>query len=167
LDARRLLKRGTLRVVEEWEATWPIKAGQLYLCFFYFGSAIAKLRMSGLEWFNGVGIKELLLERSVRTGFEEGVARSSEWGYLIAKSDAITSILGASTLVFEFGFPLILLIRDTRIRLLFFIGVTGFHVANYVLINVQFLLLPILFLLFFDITVPINSFRRWQRGTPA
>jgi hypothetical protein len=42
-DARR---RGTPRVVEEWEASWPIKAMQLYTVSFYFWAAIAKMPRS-------------------------------------------------------------------------------------------------------------------------
>ena len=159
LDARRRRKQGSARPIEEWEASWPIKAGQLYIALFYFWSAIAKHRMSGIEWFGGGRIRDLLLSRSLREGFADGTAAGSQMAFEMAHHDWLTLLLGASTFALEFGFPLILLVRDTRLRLLFLLGVSGFHIANYYLVNVQFLWLPVVFLLFFDISKPLASRR--------
>jgi hypothetical protein len=60
----------------------------------------------------------------------------------------------------EAGFPLILFIRNTRLRLLFLSGVTVFHVANFVLIYVLFIAIPIAFLVFFD----VGAAARWVRA---
>jgi hypothetical protein len=152
-----LRRRGTrsLPAVAEWEASWPIKAGQLYICSFYFWSAIAKARMSGTSW-SADRLQHLLVGRAVRFGFEDGVPAGSNLAYTLAHSEWLCQALASATYVFEFGFPLILLIRDTRLRLAFFAGITLFHVSNFILLNVQFLFLPIVFLLFFDISRPFR-----------
>ena len=46
-----------------------------------------------------------------------------------------------------------------RLRLEFFVGVTLFHVTNFVLLDVKFLFLPIVFVPFFDVSQPFR--RRW------
>lgn len=142
----------------EWEASWPIKAAQLYVCSFYLWSAIAKLRMTGFEWASMERLRDLLLSRAVRNGFEDGgPSAGSDLAYWIANNEFLTGALAQSTYLFEFGFPLILLIRDVRIRLVFFSGITLFHVANYYVINVQFLFLPVVFAIFFDISQPLRK----------
>ena len=156
-DLRRRGKR-VRPVVAEWEASWPIKAAQLYVCFFYFWSGLAKARMSGASW-DGDRLQHLLVERAVRFGFTDGIPAGSSLGYSLAQNELICQALASATYVFEFGFPLILLIRNTRLRLAFFAGVTLFHVANFTLLSVKFLFLPIVFLLFFDISPPFS--KRW------
>ena len=174
LDALRARwRRRVIAPIEEWEASWPIKAGQLYVCSFYFWSAIAKARMSGLDWVQGgERIQALLLSRSARNGYENGVVVArSETAFLLAHYDWVGISLGAATYLFEFGFPLILFIHNTWLRLIFFSGVAFFHVANYYLISVKFLFLPIVFLLFFDVSVLLktarDSLRRRTSAAPA
>jgi len=65
--------------------------------------------------------------------------------------------------VFEFGFPRILFLRDPRLKLVFFAGVTLFYLMNFVLLNVQWLLLPIVLLLFFDVTALLPAAKRFMR----
>jgi hypothetical protein len=63
---------GKPTLLPEWEASWPIQASQVYLASFYFWSALAKLRMSGLDWISGgERIQALLLARAVRFGLAE------------------------------------------------------------------------------------------------
>ena len=50
LDLRR---RASVTPPAEWEASWPIKAMQVYCASFYLWSIIAKLRVSGWTWFAG------------------------------------------------------------------------------------------------------------------
>ncbi len=154
LDRARNDARGIVTSMEEWESSWPIKAAQLYLCSFYTWSAIAKVRMSGFEWFGGGRIHDLLMSRSMRGHYDEGDGLA----YWIAQNEALCSLLGGMTALFEFGFPLMLLIHTIQLRVLFFAGVSLFHVANYYLAGVKFLFMPIFFLLFFDVSVPV---RRW------
>jgi hypothetical protein len=166
LDERRARRKGrTLRPIEEWEASWPIKASQLYVCSFYFWSAIAKARMSGLAWAEPERIQTLLTQRAVRYGFTHGEPAGSSLAYQIAQNEFLSGILAGMTYVFEFGFPLILFIRNPALRWAFFIGVSFFHVANFVLADVKFLFLPVLFAIFFDVSVPLHWWRaRHGRG---
>jgi len=160
-DVRSRDSRARPRVqpLAEWEASWPIKAMQLYIASFYFWGAVAKLRASGLAWFYGGGkIQEILVERAVRWGGTDLRAQiANPISLALAQSAWLMDILGALTLVMEAGFPLILLVRRTRWRLMFLLGVTFFHLANYLLIGVKFVLIPIVFLAFFDL-VPVH---RW------
>lgn len=155
------LIRKTRHRIEEWEASWPIKAMQLYFCLFYLWSAIAKVRVSGLNWIaDGARLQEILLIRSLRYGFTEaGEPAGSGVAYWLAQQPAILVLLGVATLALEFGFPALLLVRSARWRLLALLAVTAFHVSNYFLLNVQFLLLPLFFVVFFDLQPPVEWLR--------
>ncbi len=159
VDAWRKRRQGGMKRLEEWEASWPIRSSQMYIASFYFMSAVAKLRMTGWSWGSGERLQSLLLVRSTRFGLKDGVPiDGSQFAYWLSQNELACQLLGASTYLFEFGFPLVLLISNTWIRLLFLLGVSGFHIANYFLINVQFLLLPIVFVVFFDLSKPVKTF---------
>jgi hypothetical protein len=64
----------------------------------------------------------------------------------------------------ELGFPLLLLIRPLWMRLAFLGGVTFFHIANWVLMSVQFLFLPVTFVVFLDAS---RLIKRWRSLDPA
>ncbi len=165
LDERRRRDQGRPSPpIEEWEASWPIKASQLYICSFYFWSAIAKARMTGIAWAEPDRIQSLLTQRAVRFGFKEGVPAGSTAAWELAQNETLSGMLAGATYVFEFGFPLILLIHQPVLRWLFFAGITVFHVANFVLIDVKFLFLPVLFLIFFDVSVPLHWWRARRAG---
>jgi len=168
LDARRRRRRGDApAALEQWEASWPIKASQLYIACFYLWGAIAKARMTGLVWAEPARIQGLLLARAVRFGFEDGVPAGSTWAYTLAQNELVCAMLAGSTYGFGFGFPLILWVRRPLWRWLFFAGVTFFHVANFVLIQVKFLFLPFFFLVFFDVSAPLRWWRQRRGGTPS
>lgn len=152
--------------IEEWEASWPIKAMQLYFCFFYLWSAIAKVRMSGMAWLaDGARLQEILLIRSVRYGLTEtGDPAGSSLAYALAHHPGLLVPLGVATLALEFGFPALLLVRRARWRFVALLAVTVFHVSNYFLLNVQFLLLPLFFVVFFDLQPPVEWARSRRSG---
>jgi hypothetical protein len=155
--------RGALRArIEEWEASWPIRAMQVYIASFYLWSAIAKMRVSGLAWIaNGGHVHATLIDRSVMWGVGEGgQVLENSLAFALAQSPTLCTALGIAVLLMEAGFPLILVIRSTRLRLLFLSGVTAFHVANFVLIYVLFIAIPIAFLVFFD----VGAAARWVRA---
>jgi hypothetical protein len=162
IDSLRARGKRTLDFVTEWQASWPIRASQLYIASFYLWSAIAKARMTGWGWVEGgTRLQQLLLGRATRYGYEDGaVIDGSQLAFSMAHHSLLGNVLGGMTYLFEFGFPLILFIRDVRLRVLFFTAVTFFHAANYVLINVQFVLLPIVFLVFFDVSAPLRYWRK-------
>jgi hypothetical protein len=167
-DERR---RAVKSRVEEWEASWPIKAMQLYTVLFYFWGGIAKFRVSGWTWVaDGARVQELLMSRAIMWGVDPGgdpIANPMAWW--IAEQPALCFVLGASTLVMEIGFPLLLLLlRSARQRLIVLLGVTVFHVANTVLAFVGFGLFPIVFLIFFDLEHVKQWFAaRRKRANPA
>jgi len=143
--------------IEEWEASWPIKAMQLYAVSFYFWAVIAKLRVSGLAWFGGGRLQEVLLRRSAMWGLDhEGQAIENTLAFQIAQMPELLALLGAATFVMEAGFPLVLLVRRPLARFVFLLGVTVFHVLNFVLLYVGFVFFPVVFLIFFDL-VPVHA----------
>lgn len=159
-------RRGFRQRIEPWEASWPIKTMQVYICFFYFAGGVAKLRVSGMEWIDGgERIQKLLLVRAARFGFEEGVPAGSTIAFEMAQIPALCLALAMSTFAFEFGMPILLVVKNVWLRLLALSGVALFHVSNYVLASVKFLLLPIVFLVFFDLK-PIFDAIRALAGFP-
>jgi hypothetical protein len=153
LDARRALREGRQRVLEEWEASWPIVAMQVYTASFYFWSVIAKVKLTGWNWFfDPRRIQDLLLERSMTWGVTAtGEPLFNPLPYWLSQQETLCQILGVGTLVMEAGFPVILLIRQPMARLAFLSGVSVFHVANFVFAYVGFVLFPINFVTFFDL----------------
>lgn len=161
LDARA----PTPRRIEEWEASWPIRASQLYTAVFYFWSGIAKLRASGTGWVtDGVGLQNLLLRRSVRFGVDEsGSPAGSALALWLAQYPDWLPLFSLGVVAFELGFPLLLFMRARWLRLGFLAGVTFFHVANFVLMNVKFLFLPVVFVVFFDAAAILRALRALAR----
>jgi uncharacterized membrane protein YphA (DoxX/SURF4 family) len=162
LDSRRQ-KRAKRPL--EWEASWPIKAMQLYCASFYFWSIIAKLRVTGWAWFNGERVQDVLLRRSLLWGVDHaGNPVDNLLAYDLAQSPTLCFLLSQITFLLEAGFPLILLISNPWWRLAFLIGVAFFHLVNGVLLYVGFVLMPIVFLSFFDLEPIYQSLRRrWHK----
>lgn len=158
IDARRK----NLPPIEPWEASWPLRAMQVYIAFFYFWALMAKLRLSGLDWFTGGGrIQEVLISRALRDGFTPtGDVVNLSLGWDFAHHPDLVWACGAMVFAFELLFPLVLLIRDWRLKLLAAIGATIFHLANYFLMNVQFFLYPFVFVAFFN----MNRFHEWAKA---
>lgn len=161
IDAQsRPLKPGALDrpVPLEWEASWPIKAMQVYCASFYVWGLIAKLRVSGWAWFEGGGrIQEVMLRRSVMWGVTDtGEVLGNPLAYQLAQQPEVLFVLGFITIIIEAGFPFILLVPGVKWRLIFLGCVTSFHIANFVLLYVGFLLVPIAFLIFFDLA-PVHA----------
>ncbi|WNM62399.1 hypothetical protein [Candidatus Nitrospira neomarina] len=144
--------------LKEWEASWPIKMMQLYVALFYFWSVIAKVRVSGWEWFSGEGrIQEVLIKRSVRWGMTgEGELVKNSLSFELAQRPDLIQIFSHLVLAFELGFPLILFIQSVKLRAFFLSGVVIFHISSFILMDVNFLLIPFVYLIFFDL-VPIHQ----------
>ena len=103
----------------------------------------------------------------ISRGLEGGVGEGTGFAYWLGENELICSILGASTGLFEFGFVLILFIHAVRLRAIFLLGVTGFHVGNYFLADVKFLFIPVFFLLFFDVSSPVRAWLGQRRERAA
>jgi hypothetical protein len=160
LDARRSRKP-----IEDWEASWPLRAMQLYVVMFYFWALMAKVRLSGLDWFTGGGrIQAVLLSRSLRDGFNpDGSVVNLSLGYELAQHPNIIFAVGLLVFFFELLAPAILFVRNIWLRLLFVAGATVFHQANWFLMNVQFYFYPFVFVTFFNMA----AVTRWVGGRLA
>lgn len=158
IDARKK----KLPAIEPWEASWPLRAMQVYIATYYFWALVAKIRLSGLDWFTGGGrIQEVLISRAVRDGFTPtGEVINLELAWQLAQMPNLVWFFGALVFVFELFFPLILFVRDWRLKLLALLGATTFHLANYFLMNVQFFFYPFVFVAFFN----MNVFHEWLIG---
>ena len=151
--------------LSDWQASWPIKAMQVYCVSFYVWSLIAKLRVTGWAWFAAEGqLQEKLIRRSVRWGINDaGEAVHHVWAFQIAQTPELLLLFNVLTFVIEAGLPLILLVRHTTWRLAIVAAVTAFHISSVVLLHVGFILIPIVFLMFFDLA-PVHAclLRRWR-----
>ena len=157
IDAR---KRG-LAPIERWESSWPLRAMQVYVAMFYFWALVAKLRVSGLFWFeHGGRVQETLISRALRDGFAaNGDVVNLSLAWWLAQRPDLVFFFGCLVFAFELLIPLIVFVRDWRWRVVLLIGAGFFHFSNFMLMNVQFYLYPIVFVVFFDMA----RFHRWAR----
>ena len=148
IDARR--KR--LPPIERWESSWPLRAMQIYIVMFYFWALMAKLRVSGLYWFEGGGrVQETLIGRALRDGIgANGEVVNLSLGWELAQRPDLIFIFGIGVFLFELFVPLLLFVKDWRIRLVVLLGASFFHFSNFMLMNVQFYFYPFVFVTFFD-----------------
>jgi hypothetical protein len=158
IDAR---KKGWAPI-EDWESSWPLRAMQIYIAMFYFWALVAKVRLSGLAWFHGGGrIQDVLISRAVRDGFTPtGEVVNLSLGWELAQNPHAIFWIGVLVFLFELFFPLILFVRDWRIKLAMLAGASVFHFSNYLLMNVQFYFYPFVFVTFFNMA----EFHRWLKS---
>lgn len=150
LDA---LRRGASARLVEWEASWPIQASKLYIATFYFWSGLAKLRSTGFEWFDVDVVRYQIFQRAVRFGVDaSGAPLDDTVGHWVAAYPALLLLPSLGVAAMELTFPIVLFLRALWTRAVFVAGVTAFHVGNFVLMNVHFLLMPLVFVVFFDVS---------------
>lgn len=154
-DVNRRVRSGAApAAVESWAATWPLRAIQIYMAFYYFFAAVAKLRVAGWDWIGDGGQVQIrLIERSMRYGLAEtGEAVRYKLAYLLAQNSTWVVIFVTAVIVFELLSPLVLLfMRRLWVRVAFVVGATSFHVMNFVLLSVNFIFYPLLLVVFFDL----------------
>ena len=156
VDARRR----PARPLAEWEASWPIQAAQCYIAAFYFWSGVAKLRVAGTAW---VGGPATAADRAVPARWPPGRRRSRRQ---LARALACPiprrpEPARGGTLAMELGFLALPFLRPLWMRVVFLAGVTFFHVANFVLLKVKFLFLPVVFVTYFDVTPIGQAIHGW------
>lgn len=154
--------RRKLPMIADWEASWPLRAMQVYIVMFYFWALVAKLRVSGLYWFeHGGRIQDMLVSRATRDGFSpDGTPLSLSHSYALAQHPDLVFVFGAGVFVFELLAPLVLFTRSWKWRLLFVAEATTFHICNLYLLNVQFYLYPFVFVTFFN----MGPVHRWLKA---
>ena len=150
LDARR---RRNASPILEWQASWPIRSAQAYIAFFYFFALVAKFRVSGWDWFaDGGRLREQLIVRSVRWGFsEEGEPLRNALSFHLASYEFVVFLLCLGVIALEALFPLILFCKRNAFKLVFVAVAFTFHVLNYVLLDVNFLLFGFILAVYFDL----------------
>lgn len=123
------------------------------MAFFYFFAVVAKFRVSGWDWFvDGGRLQESLIVRSVRWGLsEEGEPVRNALSFWLASHQNLVFALCIGLIIFELLFPLILFARRNLVKLAFVAVAFAFHVANYVLLDVNFLLYGFVLAVFFDL----------------
>lgn len=84
-------------------ALWPMRLIQVLIALIYFNAAYWKLKLAGLSWVDGVTLQFHLIRHYFVGQYVSDV------GLLISKSPILCKLLSVSTLVFELGFPLILI----------------------------------------------------------
>lgn len=158
LDAKKYKNE----TVEEWEASWPIRASQAYIIMFYFWAIVAKLRMSGLEWFDTAGkIQMTLIRRALRSGFDaDGELIRRAYAFELAEHVWIVFTFGILVAIFEIFAPLVLVLRKKWVTVCFLIGAACFHIANFILLNVQFFIYPFVFFTFFNMAWFAQKYRK-------
>ena len=147
--------------LQEWEASWPIRTAQTYIVLYYFWAVVAKLRVSGWGWFDTAGqIQSKLIERSLRSGFNaDGEIIRRAYAFALAEHVWIVFAMGALVAVFELCSPLVLVLRRRWVTVLFLMGAASFHIANNVLLNVQFFMYPFVFFTFFNMAWFARKYR--------
>jgi len=154
LDARRQRRLGrAIAPIQEWAGSWPLRALQVYVAFYYFFAAVAKLRLAGLSWIGDGGQVQIkLIERSMRYGLTEaGEPIRMKLAYVLAQSPNWLVVIVTAVILFELLSPLILLVRNRLARVFYVLCATGFHVFNFVLLSVNFIFYPFLLAVFFDL----------------
>jgi hypothetical protein len=87
---------------------------------------------------------------------DQGEVLKNGLSFELAQHPELIQLFGILVLAFELGFPLLLFIKSVNMRLAFIMGVTSFHIATFVLMDVNFLLIPFVYLIFFNL-VPIHA----------
>ena len=92
---------------------------------------------------------------------EDGQPLNNALSFWLAQHPNIIAVFSHMVLVFELGFPLLLLVKSPKLRAIFLLGVVVFHLSTFILMNVNFLLIPFVYLIFFDM-VPIHAWVKSQ-----
>jgi hypothetical protein len=162
-DATRRRRQGlAIAPVEPWAASWPLRAIQVHVAFYYFFAGVAKLRLAGWDWIGDGGKVQIkLIDRSMRYGLNEaGEPIRGKLSYLLAQTPDWLVVFVTAVIIFELMSPLIIpLVRSLVARLVFVVSATTFHVANFVLLSVNFIFYPLLLAVFFDLE---KVYRRLQ-----
>lgn len=103
LEKRGKFKRERDDRLESQYALWPIRLTQVFVVFAYFNAGFWKLKLSGLSWVNGAALQYHLIDHNFRGH------NITDLGLYIAQFPLLCQLLSVLTLIFELGFPLILI----------------------------------------------------------
>ena len=130
-------------------ARWPIELVYVELAAFYAAAGIAKLRHAGPAWADGYTLQYHLL------------AKGEPAGVWLAEHLPLCTVLSILVLGFELAFPLSVVLR--RLRPIFLVGGTLFHLGTTVFMGITFWPVVALYTLF----VPWTAMLARSRGAAA
>src|SRR5690606_4876052 len=93
---------GGIRAVDT-TAQWPLTAATWLMARGYLCAGLAKLKVGGLEWFNGDTLQWYLLQDGKRWG--------SDLGLWLATQKELCIAISIGAVAFEVGFPIVLYFR--------------------------------------------------------
>jgi hypothetical protein len=103
--------------------TWPIVTAQLCICMAYVFAGLCKLKLGGLEWFNGYTIQTYLLQ--------DGVLHNRPLGVWMSQFYWPAVIISITVVTLELSFPLVMVSR--RARCVILPSVACVHISIFIL----------------------------------
>lgn len=115
----------------------------------YFFPGLWKLGRGWIDWMSPENLRFVYLDKLIGTNVEAVVP---EWVFSLSW---IFTLAAVSATFWEFLFPLALLNRWTRIAF----GMAGlfFHLTNFVLLQINFLAILVVYIAFFDLKPAVNE----------
>ena len=123
-------------------ALWPIRLTQVFVAFAYFNAGFWKIKMSGFSWANGAALQFHLIDHHLRGD------SITDLGLLIAHHPMVCSALSVLTLVWELGFPIILIFP--RLAWIFLPLGLSFHIGTGITMATWFYPLWFCYIAFID-----------------
>lgn len=139
----------------------------VYACFavmavVYLLSGLSKLRGSGLDWFRGDNIEQKLVQDALGPIFFDYKWKATIWLVQHHAPDYLFAIIGTVGLIVELGYVTVLFSRTAQIIMP--IAALGVHIGILVFQNLLFLDLLLLQLIFLDVDLVTNFWRRHFRA---
>lgn len=132
---------------------WPIRTAMAGVALSLFFSGLQKLRYSGLAWVTSDNLRWILYASS------DSSAHPNATALFIAGRPWLAHLCAAGTLVFEIGFPVVLVRR--RARWLFIPGVLAMHLAIRVALGLDYSMQALtLLVVFVDWPAVVTSLRK-------
>jgi hypothetical protein len=128
------LRRGSGRAgpAPAWQYRWPLALVEVLFSQIYFFAGYAKIVANGLDWITAANIRgHLLVLNQVLTASPQ-----ESWGYVVAQYSLLCGAIAWAGMLFDLGFPLVLVSRVAR--WLFLPAALVFHVLNSVLFRIFF-----------------------------
>ncbi|HSE83314.1 MAG TPA: hypothetical protein VLB01_02050 [Thermodesulfobacteriota bacterium] len=123
-------------------ALWPIRLTQVFVAFAYFNAGFWKIKMSGFSWANGAALQFHLIDHHLRGH------SITDLGLHIAHHPMLCSALSVLTLVWELGFPIILVFP--RLAWIFLPLGLSFHIGTGITMATWFYPLWFCYIAFID-----------------
>jgi hypothetical protein len=93
------------------EYTWPVRAAWMVLALVLFGAGVSKVRHGGLAWLHPDNLAIRFISHQYHIANADPL---TSWGLRVARVPWLCSLLAGLTIVFECGFPLVLVSQWAR-----------------------------------------------------